>query len=169
PGLALVGDAACQVFPAHGSGIGSSLIAGRMLVDTVGDADDIGREDVVWRYQHRFQERFGGMFAALDAFRRMSTELGSEGVTRMVQAGLVDPDVATQVLDQKWAQPSLSALPGNVRGLATSPKVAKIMVPRLARGALLRPMGKRYPAEVDLDALARWDAKVERLLGTLPN
>ena len=35
PGLALVGDAACQVFPAHGSGIGMGLIAGRMLADAV--------------------------------------------------------------------------------------------------------------------------------------
>lgn len=169
PGLALVGDAACQVFPAHGSGIGSSLLAGRMLVDAVADAADCGDEHLLWRYQHAFQSRFGGMFAALDAFRRMSTELGSNGVNRMVHAGLFDPDVATQVLDQKWAQPSLSAVPRNLWGLATSPELAKIMVPRLVRGALLRNMGKRYPAVVDIDALGRWDARVERLLGTLPS
>lgn len=169
PGLALVGDAACQVFPAHGSGIGSSLIAARMLADAAADANDPGDERVLWGYQHAFQRRFGGMFAALDAFRRMSTELGSDGVQRMVHAGMFDPDVARQVLDQKWGQPSLAALPRNIWGMATSPKLAKVMVPRLARGALLRGMGRRYPAEPDLDALARWDAKVERLLGSLPN
>ncbi len=168
PGLALVGDAACQVFPAHASGIGSSLIAGRMLVDAAADAPDCGAEDVLWRYQHRFQQRFGGMFAALDAFRRMSTELGSDGVARMVRAGMLDAASTRQMLDQRWAQPALSTLPANIRALATNPKLAKIMVPRLARGALLRPMGKSYPRTVDLDALTRWDTRVQRLLGPVP-
>lgn len=168
PGLALVGDAACQVFPAHASGIGTSLIAGRMLVDAAADAADCGAEDVVWRYQHRFQERFGGHFAALDAFRRMSTELGTEGVARMVRAGMVDAASTKQMLDQRWAQPALSTLPANLWALATNPKLAKVMVPRLARGALLRPMGKTYPRTVDLAALTRWDAKVRRLLGPVP-
>ncbi len=168
PGLALVGDAACQVFPAHASGIGTGLIAGRMLVDAAADAADCGAEDVVWRYQHRFQERFGGHFAALDAFRRMSTELGTEGVARMVRAGMVDAASTKQMLDQRWAQPALSTLPANLWALATNPKLAKIMVPRLARGALLRPMGKTYPRTVDLAALTRWDAKVRRLLGPVP-
>lgn len=168
PGLALVGDAACQVFPAHGSGIGSSLLAGRMLVDATIGASDCGDETVLWGYQHAFQQRFGGMFAALDAFRRMSTALGTAGVTRMVHAGMLDLDVAKQVLNQQWGQPSLRALPRSVWGLVTSPKIAKVMVPYLTRGALLRGMGARYPERVDLDALARWDAKVERLLGPLP-
>ena len=168
PGLALVGDAACQVFPAHGSGIGSSLIAGRMLVDAAAGAADCGGEDVLWRYQHAFQKRFGGMFAALDAFRRMSTALGSHGVARMVRAGMVDAEVTRQMLDQRWAQPSLSAMPGNIRALATNPKLAKVMVPGLARGALLRPMGGTHPRSVDVDALGRWDARIQRLLGPLP-
>src|SRR5699024_3547593 len=39
-GVALVGDAGGQVFPAHGSGIGIGLVAGTVLAEGVGAADD---------------------------------------------------------------------------------------------------------------------------------
>src|SRR5690606_36395120 len=55
PGLALVGDSACQTFPAHGSGIGLGLIAGRLLAEAVEGAADPGAEVVLWRYQAAFQ------------------------------------------------------------------------------------------------------------------
>ncbi len=169
PGIALIGDAACQVFPAHASGIGSGLLAARMLVDAAADASDCGDEAVLWGYQHAFQSRFGGLFAAYDAFRRMSTELGTDGVAAMVRAGMFDPDVALQVLDQRWGRPSIAGTSRTVRGMATSPGLAKVMLPRLARGALLHGMAKRYPDRVDEAALERWDMRVERLLGPLPN
>ncbi len=168
PGLALVGDSACQVFPAHGSGIGLGLMAGRMLVDAAADAADPGAEDVLWRYQHRFQVRHGGLLAALDAFRRMSTALGTDGVRRMITANLFDEDVARAAMDQRVGGPRPSSVPRMAWGLLSSPRLAAVMVPRMARGSLLSGMGARYPAEVDLAALGRWDARVERLLGPLP-
>ena len=51
PGIALVGDAACQVMPGHGSGIGFGLIAGKVLAEAVDGAADPGDPDVLWRYQ----------------------------------------------------------------------------------------------------------------------
>ena len=51
------------MFPAHGSGIGLGLIAGRMLVDAVADADDPGSEDALWRF-YRQSVRDGGTAAA---------------------------------------------------------------------------------------------------------
>ncbi|MGB6057279.1 MAG: NAD(P)/FAD-dependent oxidoreductase, partial [Microthrixaceae bacterium] len=92
PGLALVGDSACQVFPAHGSGIGFGLIAGRMLADAVTASDsavDIGDETVLWNYQAQFQREFGGALAAYDGLRRMTTALGSNGVGTMLSSRLV--------------------------------------------------------------------------------
>lgn len=168
PGLALVGDSACQVFPAHGSGIGLGLMAGTMLVEATAKAADCGDEDTLWRYQHRFQQRHGGVLAGLDAFRRMTTALGTDGIDRMVSANLFDPTVARATLAQQIATPRVASLPGMLWGLATHPKLAAVMVPWLTRGALVRAQGARYPERVDLEALARWDRRVERLLGPLP-
>ena len=96
-----MGDAACHVFPAHGSGIGLGLIAGTLLAETVAGADDCGDESTLWNYQYRYQQRYGGTLAAFDAFRRMTTALGSDGVARMVHAGLLNEELTRSGLDQR--------------------------------------------------------------------
>lgn len=168
PGLALVGDAACQVFPAHGSGIGLGLIAGTMLAETVVAADDCGDEATLWGYQHRFQSEFGGTLAAYDCLRRMATELGTDGVGRMIRAGLLNPDLTLTGLDQRWQVPRPAEIPAQLRRFARVPSVAATMVPRLARAGLLSKVGDRYPVELDVVSLTRWDRSVERLLGSRP-
>ena len=167
-GLALVGDAACQVFPAHGSGIGLGLIAGTLLAETVADADDCGDESTLWSYQSRYQQRYGGTLAAFDAFRRMTTVLGTDGVARMVHAGLLNEELTRSGLDQRWQVPGLADTLRSFQRLARVSSVAATMVPWLARAAALHKIGPQYPDQVDLAALARWDGRVRRLLGALP-
>ena len=168
PGLALVGDSACQVFPAHGSGIGFGLIAGRMLADAVAGADDPGDPATLWAYQAAFHQEHGGLLAAHDAFRRMSTVLGSAGVAAMIRAGLLSEHMSTGGLDQRWPAPRPSELPGMAARMARVPGVAARMLPMLARGQVLVGIGERYPGDPDERALAAWDARVSRLLGPLP-
>jgi hypothetical protein len=71
-------------------------------------------------------------------------------------------------LDQRWATPPPWGLPKMVARLATVPGVAARMLPMLARGQLLQTMGERHPAIADERALARWDGRMQRLLGPLP-
>jgi flavin-dependent dehydrogenase len=169
PGLALVGDAACQVFPAHGSGIGVGLVAGRILAESIGAAADPGDEAALWRYQAAFQHELGGTLAAYDGIRRMSTALGAGGVAAMVDGGLMTEPMTRAGLDQVWAGPSASELPGMAARMARRPGLAAAMLPRLARSRLLGSVGRRHPGTVDEGALARWDRRVERLLGPLPS
>ncbi len=169
PGVALVGDAACQVFPAHGSGIGMGLIAGRMLADAVATQSDPGDGQVLWNYQASFQHEHGGALAAFDAFRRMSTALGGEGVGRMIRAGLLTEDMTRGGLDQQWQTPPPSQLPAMARKLAAVPGVAMTMLPSLARGQLLQRMGARHPEVADVRGLERWDGAMRRMLGPLPS
>ena len=87
----------------------------------------------------------------------------------MIRAGLLTEEMTRGGLDQRWETPDPPALPAMVAKLAAVPGVAAKMLPMLARGQLLRPMGARHPDEPDEAALARWDARVERLLGRLPS
>lgn len=168
PGVALVGDAAGQVVPAHGSGIGMGLIAGRLLAEALEGSDDPGAESVLWRYQAAFQREFGGLMVAFDAFRRMSTELGTVGVRDMVRARLLTEAMAYAGLNQTWAYPDPKALPALTARLLARPRLASVMLPRLARGQLAQTLGESYPRDPDLVALCHWDARAERLLGPLP-
>ncbi len=165
PGIALVGDAGCQVFPGHGSGIGTGMIAGTMLAESVADASDPGDETVLWRYQAAFHREFGGLLASYDAVRQMSTALGTQGVNAMVHAKLLNPTLSRAGLDQREATPALRDLPAMVASLARRPRLAATVLPWLARGRAASMWATQFPHEVDAAQLARWEKRMSRLLG----
>lgn len=169
PGLALVGDAAGQVFPAHGSGIGLGLVAGTMLAEAVADLDDPGDADALWtRYQAPFMARFGADLLGYDAMRRGSTRLGAAGVDALIASGVGDEAMLRAGLDQRWAVPrALDATRSGSR-LARNPRLAAVLVPTLTRAQALRVHAARYPGAAELAALARWERRTTRILGPLP-
>ncbi|MFW9808554.1 MAG: geranylgeranyl reductase family protein [Candidatus Thorarchaeota archaeon] len=67
----LVGDAACQVNPIHGGGIGSSLLGGAHAGIVASEA--LERNDTsiksLWDYNPRYHKSYGSKQAALDVFR----------------------------------------------------------------------------------------------------
>lgn len=169
PGVAVVGDAACQVFPGHGSGVGLGLIAGTMLADAVVDADDPGDADLLWRgYQAPFHRRYGGMLAAYDSVRRVSTAIGERGVDAMVRGGLVNEFSARTSLDQEWMVPPTSEALHAVGRFVRHPGLARTVAPGLARAEALYRHADRYPLEPSVDDLRTWEQRSERLLGPLP-
>lgn len=80
-----IGDAAGQVYAAHGSGIGAQLVAARMLAACV--AKDGARGAVT--FERAWHRRFDAAFIAADAFRRMSTWLGPRSVDFVLRRGLL--------------------------------------------------------------------------------
>lgn len=92
---ARVGDAALQVFSAHGSGVGAGLVAARMLVDAL--AHGAGLED----YEARWTRERGGVLAAYDLFRRFSQRMTSGELERLVVAGLLDEGMMRPALMQR--------------------------------------------------------------------
>lgn len=168
PGVALVGDSACQVFPAHGSGIGMGLMAGRMLADVVAGAEDPGNPDTLWEYQAGWHRTFGGTLAAFDGLRRISTALDTRGVRSMIAAGLMNEQMVRAGLDQRLVSPGRGELAPMAARLARRPGLAALMIPMLARGQLAGRLGERYPREREEAVLRRWEDRMVRVLGTLP-
>ncbi len=169
PGVALVGDAASQVFPAHGSGVGMGLMAGTVLAEGAAHHDDPGDEAHLWAgYQARFQQEFGGTLLAYDVLRRASTALGADGVDRLVRAGLLNETTSRTGLDQRWEPPPARESARSAARLARHPGLARVMVPALTRAGLLAGHGARHPQRLDLGALTRWERRAVHLLGPLP-
>jgi digeranylgeranylglycerophospholipid reductase len=76
-GVVLVGDAACQVNPIHGGGIGPSMMAGVKAGEVIikalekGDVSRMG----LWSYTGMFMELYGAKQAGLDVFRMLLQRL----------------------------------------------------------------------------------------------
>jgi flavin-dependent dehydrogenase len=165
PGVALVGDAACQMFPAHGSGIGIGLVAGAMLAEATARVDDPGAEGPLWDYQARFQREHGGTLAAFDVVRRLSSRLGTPGVAEMFRSGLVGPDSTLAGLRQEWWSPAPSELPRLATGLAARPGLAARVLPALARASAAHRVYAGYPDAPDEAALRSWSRRADSVLG----
>ncbi|MGY5872106.1 MAG: NAD(P)/FAD-dependent oxidoreductase [Candidatus Thorarchaeota archaeon] len=93
-GVAFVGDAALQVNPIHGGGIGAGMRAGIILGEVAREA--IARRDVtangLWSYNTRFLSNFGRRLASLEIFRRLLQAVSDEDIDygfekRILEAG----------------------------------------------------------------------------------
>lgn len=92
-GMLVLGDSACQVIPAHGSGTASALLAAEMASRSVLRALETGRRDrqVLWGYAHAFQSGRGAVLAYYDVIRRYTETLQPSDVDALVANGLLGP------------------------------------------------------------------------------
>ncbi len=164
-GVALVGDSACQVFPAHGSGIGISLVAGTMLAEATAESGDCGAPGALWSYQSNFLREHGGTLAAYDVVRRLSSRLGTDGVAAMFDAGLVGAESTRAGLEQRWWDPPARQLPALAARLAVRPGLAARVLPALGRASTAHRIYADYPATPDDAELRRWSRRADSMLG----
>jgi flavin-dependent dehydrogenase len=93
--VALLGDAACQVFAAHGSGIGVGLVAARLLAGAL--ASGAGPRG----YARAFHRRFGLLLRTYDAVRRLSQRLSTRQVALLMRTGVLSARIARLALEQR--------------------------------------------------------------------
>jgi menaquinone-9 beta-reductase len=155
--VALLGDAACQVFSAHGSGIGIGLLAGRMLAESL--VHGRGLAD----YQRRFLREQGGVMAAYDIFRRHSQRLSASDLATLMQAGLLDAASATAGASQRLPELDLQIAKTKLAALGRAPRHALALASVGARMAAVVALYRAYPEAPDL--LHRWSQAVARVVG----
>lgn len=164
PGIALVGDAACQVMGGHGSGIGFGLIAGKVLAEAVEGASDPGDPHVLWGYQAGYLREFGAILAGYDAARRMSVRLGPDGVEELFASGIFSPSLVLPGLAQELGTLSPSETITAARTLASRPHIAKVVVPAITAMSAARALYRAYPAAPSARWFRAWTAASARVL-----
>ncbi len=148
--VALIGDAACQVFAVHGSGIGAGLVAAKVL------ADALAAGEGVWGYNLRWQRRWGGLFAGAERLARFSRRVSALHLGRLIRAGLVGPRQVADGLDQVPPTVRLRELPATLLGVVREPRLVARMLPVLAVAPHLARAFADYPdAPEDVAAWAR--------------
>ena len=155
--VASIGDAACQVFPAHGSGIGAGLIAARMLADAL--AEGKGPEG----YGVRWQRAHGGRFAAYDVFRRVSEDFSLEQLETLIESEIMDPASVSFGLEQSLPSLSPKEMLKKARNAVRAMPLALTLGAMSAKMAAVLALYKAYPS--DPARLERWSGLVSLLFG----
>lgn len=145
PGAALVGDAACQVFPAHGSGVGPGLLAARVLAEQAAGHADAGGAAAMHAYQAGYMREHGAVAAAYDVFRRLSQELDGAEVERLIATGLVSSASSVNGLAQRMPAAGAGEALRLVWRAARAPRLAARMAPALAKMPVVYALARRMP------------------------
>lgn len=154
--VAAIGDAAAQVFPAHGSGIGAGMVAARYLADAVAGGGP--RE-----YAVRWQRERGGLFASYDLFRRFSQSVTASELVTMMEAGIMDAELARAGMAQVLPRPRPALLAGKIAPLLRHRSIARRMGAVLARMVAARALYRRYPR--DPRRLPTWSKSIATVFG----
>ncbi len=87
----LVGDAACQVNPVHGGGIGSSMRGGAHAGIVASEALEEGDTSLerLWPYNIRYMESYGVKQASLDIFRWFLLNVTNDDINFAFEKGIV--------------------------------------------------------------------------------
>ena len=102
PGFMSVGDAAAHVNPTTGGGIAGAAYAGTYAGDAAIDAleREDASEDVLWSYNSRVMEHFGGRYAALDVYNIFTTAYDLDDLMALL-ASLPADKLSEQLYDGK--------------------------------------------------------------------
>ena len=87
----LVGDAACQVNPVHGGGIGSSMLGGAHAGFTASEALEANDTsiDSLWSYNPKYMQSYGIKQASLDIFRWYLTKVTNDDINFAFEKGII--------------------------------------------------------------------------------
>lgn len=157
---ALIGDSASQVYAAHGSGVGMQLVAAELLAAALAE----GRG--VWGYNVAWQRAYGGMLAASDLFRRLSSTLSADEIAALMARGALSPESSAQAMEQRPIRLPLGTLIRAAAGLARVPRLGARLLPTLARMRAVEALWAAYPASPE--GYPAWASWAERLTGIAP-
>ena len=157
-GFALIGDAAFQVYPAHGSGVASGMLAAELLARTTAQALTTGpaTTETLWPYAAAYQRKRGALCAAHECVRRFSETIESRDAGALYSTGALDSDAAGRTIACEHLQFKPNQLISAARLLPRSFSLVRRLSSTGARAGLVRRHYERFPRAFRESAFRRW-------------
>ncbi|MEM2321092.1 MAG: NAD(P)/FAD-dependent oxidoreductase [Candidatus Bathyarchaeia archaeon] len=93
-GVVIIGDAACNVNPIHGGGIGPSMMAGKIAGEVISNALKDGEPTIkrLWPINVQYMKTYGAKQAGLDIFRLFLQSLSNEEINYGMRYKIIKED-----------------------------------------------------------------------------
>ncbi|NVM53563.1 MAG: geranylgeranyl reductase family protein [Candidatus Helarchaeota archaeon] len=161
-GIMFVGDAACQVNPLHGGGIGSSMRAGIYAAEAAADAIEQGDYSIdgLWTYNKRYAKEQGGYFASLDLLRLAIQGFTDEELNFGLHRDLLSNQDIMDIASGRTVRPSVLDLIGRaIRGIAKP----ELLLNLYFINNQMNKMKSLYKAYPDRPNFERWKHAITKL------
>jgi flavin-dependent dehydrogenase len=168
-GVALVGQAAAQVFPLTASGVVLAARAARSLASAAREYCREGRRpESLWKYNREYQASSGALQAGAEVLVRHVRRADASGQwhERIMRAGLAGPRDFVRSLQAASLVPSLPELPGKAAGLLKGGLASIGLSAAMLRSvAVSQAWASLYPEEPDSAAVRRFAGLMARMMG----
>ncbi len=90
-GYCMLGDSAGMTIPLLGSGMAASMLAGRLLADTIVERQSVSKQ-ALWRYQVAFYRACGADFCQVDVLKNWLLQAAPQQVKWLFASGVLSKD-----------------------------------------------------------------------------
>ncbi|MEJ2272497.1 MAG: hypothetical protein P8X91_08495 [Candidatus Bathyarchaeota archaeon] len=160
-GIVIIGDAACQVNPIHGGGIGSSMMGGVKAAEVIDEALDKGDVslETLWPYTGIFMELYGAKQAGLDIFRILLQRLTNKEMNYgMRQRLITDEDLLKTSMGEDMKLNITEKTSRFFKGIGSLSLLMKLnTTAKLMKE--IKELYRNYPSSPD--AINEWEEKVQ--------
>jgi digeranylgeranylglycerophospholipid reductase len=168
-GIIVIGDAACQVNPIHGGGIGSSMMGGQRAAEIIIDSlesGDVSRE-ALWPYTGIFMVEYGAKQAGLDIFRILLQSLSNEEMNYGMSHHLITDDDLLKASMGEDLKLNITEKTGRLfKGLGCLSLLKKLnSTAKLMKE--IKTLYKHYPSSPK--GLVAWEEKTQALVDKAKN
>jgi len=163
-GVIIIGDAACQVNPIHGGGIGSSMMGGVKAAEFIIKAlenGDVSRE-ALWPYTGVFMKLYGAKQAGLDIFRMLLQRLTNKEMNYGMRHHLItDDDLLKTSMGEDMKLNITEKTSRLFKGLGSLSLLKKLNATAKIMKEI-RALYRNYPSSPE--GLQEWEEKVQLLV-----
>jgi hypothetical protein len=168
-GIMIVGDAAFQVLPTSGTGVGSALIGAQLAAETAVEALRSGRTDRegLWGYNTAFFRERGAQMVALDTVRRELQALTEPELAFLIGNGVFPAQSLRMGAHGRWELPDPLAM---ARAFGAGWWRMDLLIRlglRVQLADSLARLYREYPLSPARDQLARWERSYKTLVSPL--
>jgi flavin-dependent dehydrogenase len=159
PGYALLGDAAGQVYPAHGSGVATGMRAALLLANTLVGAlrsSEPIDEEALWPYAALFMRSRGALCAAAEVTRRFAESLSRADADALIGRGLLREEMSQAVLACLPFRPPPQQLPALLRRVICSGGFGWRLLGALRRAVAQERHYRHFPAAYSPQEFLYW-------------
>jgi len=163
-GVMIVGDAACQVNPIHGGGIGPSMMggvkAGEVIIKAL-EKGDVSRRGL-WSYTGMFMELYGAKQAGLDVFRMLLQRLTNNEMNYgMLHHLITDEDLLKASMGEDLKLNITEKTSRLFKGLGSLSLLKKLnTTAKLMKE--IKALYRNYPSSPE--GLREWEEKTNRVI-----
>ena len=158
-GFLIVGEAAGQVIPTTGCGVGSAMIGAKIAAEVI--IKSLLKKEVsidsLWEYQVKFTQERGKDLAALDMMRRnLQKYFSEEQFSFLVKKGIVSKTDFEKLIHGKYPKVTIFKMINSAFRGISKPKILLKMSKAATRANKIYKHYKKIPKEYDTRKYHEW-------------